>query len=94
MALVLAVVWWLGTGISQAQDLQAPLPLDPTITTGRLSNGLVYFIRRNTRPANRVLLRLAVRAGSNDEADDQRGLAHMLEHMAFNGSAHFPRASW
>jgi zinc protease len=90
VALMLAVVWCLGAGISLAQDLQAPLPLDPTITTGRLSNGLVYFIRRNTRPANRVLLRLAVRAGSNDEADDQRGLAHMLEHMAFNGSAHFP----
>jgi zinc protease len=90
VALVLAVAWCLGAGAALAQDLQAPLPLDPTITTGRLSNGLVYFIRRNTRPANRVLLRLAVRAGSNDEADDQRGLAHMLEHMAFNGSAHFP----
>lgn len=74
---------------SPAQDLNAPLPLDPTITTGRLPNGLVYFIRRNPRPANRVLLRLAVQAGSNDEADDQRGLAHMLEHMAFNGSARF-----
>ena len=67
----------------------APLPLDPTITTGRLPNGLVYFIRHNPRPGNRVLLRLAVRAGSNDEAQDQRGLAHMLEHMAFNGSAKF-----
>jgi zinc protease len=71
------------------QDLTAPLPLDPTITTGRLPNGLVYFIRHNPRPGNRVLMRLAVRAGSNDEASDQRGLAHMLEHMAFNGSAKF-----
>ena len=44
---------------------------------------------RTSRPANRVLLRLAVKAGSLDEADDQQGLAHMLEHMAFNGSAHF-----
>ena len=57
--------------------------------TGTLPNGLVYFIRRNPRPANRVLLRLAVQAGSIDEADDQRGLAHMLEHMAFNGTPHF-----
>jgi zinc protease len=72
-----------------AQDLRAPLPLDPTITTGRLANGLVYFIRHNERPGNRVLMRLAVRAGSNDEANDQRGLAHVLEHMAFNGSAKF-----
>ena len=71
------------------QDLTAPLPLDSTITTGRLPNGLIYFIRHNPRPGNRVLLRLAVRAGSNDEAQDQRGLAHMLEHMAFNGSAKF-----
>jgi zinc protease len=76
-------------GAAAAQDLTAPLPLDPTITTGRLANGLVYFIRHNERPGNRVLLRLAVRAGSNDEANDQRGLAHVLEHMAFNGSAKF-----
>jgi zinc protease len=72
-----------------AQELTAPLPLDPTITTGRLPNGLVYFIRNNPRPSARVLMRLAVRAGSNDEAEDQRGLAHVLEHMAFNGSAKF-----
>ena len=84
------IVWTLALAApSPAQDLNAPLPLDPTITTGRLPNGLVYFIRRNIRPGNRVLLRLAVQAGSNDEADDQRGLAHMLEHMAFNGSARF-----
>jgi zinc protease len=48
-----------------------------------------FLIRRNARPANRVLLRLAVKAGSLHEADDQQGLAHFLEHMAFNGSAHF-----
>src|SRR5690349_382084 len=67
----------------------APLPLDPAIRTGKLPNGLTYFIRKNAKPENRALLRLAVQAGSIDEADDQRGLAHMLEHMAFNGSAHF-----
>jgi zinc protease len=72
-----------------ADDARAPLPLDPSIRTGTLPNGLTYFIRRNSQPANRVLLRLAVRAGSIDEADDQRGLAHMLEHMAFNGTARF-----
>ncbi len=72
-----------------AGDPRAPLPLDPSIRTGTLPNGLTYFIRRNGQPANRVLLRLAVRAGSIDEADDQRGPAHMLEHMAFNGTARF-----
>ena len=59
------------------------------VRTGTLPNGLTYFIRQNGRPANRVALRLAVKAGSLDEADDQQGLAHLIEHMAFNGSAHF-----
>src|SRR5688572_2738174 len=74
---------------SFAQELTQPLPLDPAVRTGRLPNGLTYFIRRNGRPANRVLLRLAVKAGSIDEAEDQRGLAHVLEHMAFNGTTRF-----
>ena len=72
-----------------AQDLAAPLALDPAVRTGTLPNGLTYFIRRNGEPAKRAALRLAVKAGSIDEADDQRGLAHLLEHMAFNGSTHF-----
>ena len=75
---------------SDAQDLATPLPLDPAIRTGTLPNGLTYFIRKNDEPDDRAFLRLAVKAGSIDEADDQRGLAHVLEHMAFNGSAHFP----
>ena len=72
-----------------AQDLNAPLPLDLAIRTGTLPNGLTFFIRHNALPNDRVMLRLAVKAGSVDEADDQRGLAHVLEHMAFNGTAHF-----
>ncbi len=70
-------------------SLQDPIPFDAAVKTGTLPNGLKYYVRRNSRPANRVLLRLAVKTGSLDEADDQQGLAHMLEHMAFNGSAHF-----
>src|SRR3954447_26810914 len=70
-------------------DPQAILPLDATIRTGTLPNGLKYFIRRNGRPEKRVSLRLAVKTGSLEEADDQQGLAHLIEHMAFNGSAHF-----
>ena len=69
--------------------LQQPIPFDAAVKTGTLPNGLTYYVRRNSRPANRVLLRLAVKTGSLDENDDQQGLAHMLEHMAFNGSAHF-----
>src|SRR5215471_10046801 len=70
-------------------DSGTVLPLDPAIRTGTLSNGLKYFIRRNGRPEKRVSLRLAVKSGSLEEADDQQGLAHLIEHMAFNGSEHF-----
>jgi zinc protease len=69
--------------------MSAKLPLDPAIHVGKLPNGITYFVRHNDRPARRVSLRMAVKAGSIDEADDQRGLAHMLEHMAFNGTTHF-----
>jgi zinc protease len=72
-----------------AQDLSAPLPISPAVRTGTLANGLTFFIRRNPQPEKRAALRLVVKAGSIDEADDQRGLAHLLEHMAFNGSTHF-----
>jgi zinc protease len=65
------------------------LPFDPAVLRGTLPNGLEYYIRRNTRPENRVMLQLAVKAGSVDETDAQQGLAHFLEHMAFNGSRHF-----
>lgn len=74
---------------SQPVNLQATLPFDAAVRTGTLPNGLTYYVRKNSRPANRVVLRLAVKTGSLDEADDQQGLAHVLEHMAFNGSAHF-----
>ncbi len=57
--------------------------------TGELDNGLRYFIRRNGLPEGQLALRLVVQAGSIDEADDQRGLAHLLEHMAFNGTDRF-----
>jgi zinc protease len=75
---------------SQApQAAAARLPLDPVIHVGSLPNGITYYLRQNAHPANRVSLRMAVKAGSIDEADDQRGLAHLLEHMAFNGTTHF-----
>jgi len=65
------------------------LRIDPRIRTGTLPNGLRYFIRANHKPEHRVSLRLAVDVGSTAEADDQQGLAHLIEHMNFNGSAHF-----
>ena len=69
--------------------LTRTLPIDPAVRSGKLPNGLTYFIRQNARPANRVSMRLAVNAGAIQEEADQRGLAHFIEHMAFNGSEHF-----
>ena len=65
------------------------LPFDPAVRQGTLDNGLRYYIRPNTEPEGRAELRLAVDAGSVLEAEDQRGLAHFLEHMAFNGTERF-----
>ena len=80
------------TATTTAPDLTTPLTLDPAVRTGTLANGLRYFVRRNARPEKRAELRLAVNAGSILENDDQRGLAHFVEHMAFNGTSRFPRA--
>jgi len=74
---------------AQALSPTDVLPFDAAIHTATLPNGLKYFVRRNDQPAKRISLRLAVKAGSLDEADDQQGLAHFIEHMAFNGSTHF-----
>ncbi|MFQ5640157.1 MAG: M16 family metallopeptidase [bacterium] len=67
------------------------LPVDPKITVGQLENGLTYYIRENRKPENRAELRLVVNAGSVLEDEDQRGLAHFVEHMAFNGTQHFAK---
>ena len=80
----------VSTGAHDA-PLTQPVPVDPRITVGTLPNGMRYYIRVNTQPAGRAELRLAVNAGSILEDDDQRGLAHFVEHMAFNGTQHFPK---
>ena len=67
------------------------LPIDPAIRSGVLDNGLRFFIRQNKKPENRAELRLVINAGSILEEDDQQGLAHFVEHMAFNGTAQFPK---
>ncbi len=86
---------WIGLLLVSLIQVQAaelhPLTLDPQIRHGRLDNGLTYYIRQNRKPENRAALRLAVNAGSVLEQEDQRGLAHFLEHMAFNGTEHFEK---
>jgi zinc protease len=75
--------------LAQSFNPQESIPFDAAVQHGTLSNGLQFYVRRNARPEKRVLLRLAVKAGSLHETESQQGLAHFLEHMAFNGSAHF-----
>jgi len=75
-----------------AQAADAPLPFDSTVLRGRLPNGLRYLVRRNTLPEKRAELRLVVDAGSILEDDSQLGVAHFVEHMAFNGTRRFPKA--
>ena len=65
--------------------------MDPSIRTGKLENGLTYYIKENQKPENRMALKLVVNAGSILEEEDQQGLAHFLEHMAFNGTEHFEK---
>ncbi len=67
------------------------LTTDPAVKVGKLPNGLTYYIRKNTKPEQKVQLRLVVNAGSVLEQPDQQGLAHMMEHMNFNGSQHFQK---
>jgi zinc protease len=69
----------------------APLPLWPKVKKGKLANGLTYYVLPHARPEARAMLWLAVNAGSVQEDDDQRGLAHFDEHMAFNGTKRFPK---
>ena len=76
---------------ASSQSLIEKLPVDPKVKIGKLSNGLTYYIRQNKKPENKVELRLAVNAGSILEDNDQQGLAHFTEHMAFNGSKHFKK---
>ena len=73
--------------------LSQPMPFDPEAVVGTLPNGLRYYVRPNAKPARRVELRLVVKAGSVLEDDDQRGLAHFVEHMQFEGTRHFPGQS-
>ncbi len=80
-----AMGMWAG-----AQNLNTPINNDPNVKIGKLENGLTYYIRENKKPEKRVEFRLAVNAGSNQENDDQQGLAHFTEHMAFNGIKGFP----
>ena len=85
--LLILIAAILAAGLAFAQT---PLPNDPEVKVGKLENGLTYYIRHNDKPAQRAEFYLATNVGAYQEADDQDGLAHFLEHMCFNGTKNFP----
>ncbi len=92
--LLLALGWFVQAPAQEiriSDDLSKQIPLDSNVRKGKLENGLTYYIRKNSRPENRIELRLAVNAGSVLEDEDQLGLAHFTEHMAFNGTENFEK---
>ncbi len=94
MRKTLTVIWILAATLCFAQPqfkLSDPLPTDPKVTKGVLANGMTYYVRANSTPKNRADLYLVVKAGSVEEDDNQLGLAHFAEHLAFNGTKNFPK---
>lgn len=79
-----------GSKKEKKSDLSAKVPIDKKVRVGKLDNGITYYIRANKKPEGRVQFRLAVNAGSVLEDEDQLGLAHFTEHMAFNGTEYYP----
>jgi len=75
---------------AQQQPQMPPIPTDPNVRIGKLENGLTYYIRHNELPENRADFYIAQKVGSILEEENQRGLAHFLEHMCFNGTTNFP----
>jgi zinc protease len=89
--LILFVLSFSCTQLIAQYRLTDPLPVDPNVKIGKLANGLTYYIQKNIKPEKKMELRLVVNTGSILENNDQRGLAHFMEHMNFNGSKHFPK---
>ncbi|MBR3728214.1 MAG: insulinase family protein, partial [Muribaculaceae bacterium] len=87
-ALMLLMLMAFSTNLVMAQEMP-PIPVDDAVRIGKLDCGLTYYIRHNNYPEHRVNFYIAQRVGSIQEEESQRGLAHFLEHMAFNGSEHF-----
>ena len=82
-----------GPAPAPADPLDRALPVDTRVTVGKLENGLTYYILPHRKPEKRAQMWLAVNAGAALEDDDQRGLAHFVEHMGFNGTKRFPSKS-
>lgn len=86
---ILALALLLVTALALHAQQMGPIPVDKDVRIGRLDNGLTYYLRHNNYPEHVADFYIAQKVGSINEDDDQRGLAHLLEHLAFNGSDHF-----
>ena len=91
ISLFISLLFVITFAFSQNYDVNSKIPVDTAVIHGVLPNGLTYYIRHNETPKNRAELTLAVHSGSIQEDEDQRGLAHLCEHMAFNGTKNFPK---
>ncbi len=89
--LTLTLIAVLALSATMFAQQAMPVPFDPNVRRGKLENGLTYYIRHNEKPAQRANFYIAQKVGSILEEENQRGLAHFLEHMAFNGLEHFPK---
>ncbi|MFD2035869.1 M16 family metallopeptidase [Belliella marina] len=89
--IIVLLILWLGSSVAVLAQDDEKVPLDKRVRKGKLENGLTYYVQQNPKPEKKVELRLAVNVGSILEDDDQAGLAHFTEHMAFNGSRHFEK---
>lgn len=88
--ILLSVLFVAAMAISSFAQQAMPCPMDPNVRVGKLDNGLTYYIRHNEKPAQRADFYIAQKVGSVLEEESQRGLAHFLEHMAFNGTTNLP----
>lgn len=88
--LTFAISLLMAAMMVSAQEAPEKLPMDPEVRYGKLDNGLTYYIRHNEQPKQRAEFHIAQAVGAILEEDHQNGLAHFLEHMAFNGTQHFP----
>ena len=87
---ILIAALTLGLGTMASAQQMPPIPVDPNVKIGKLDNGLTYYIRHNEEPKGQANFYIAQKVGSILEDEEQRGLAHFLEHMCFNGTEHFP----
>ena len=82
-----------GSVSAQMNQPMQPIPADPEVRTGKLENGMTYYVRHNEKPKGQADFYIIHDVGAIQEEDDQQGLAHFLEHMAFNGTKNLPESS-